>query len=213
MNKELVHANHYAGRRFFFFAMCCLKFQQHDRRAIGAALDRSMSSLGWLYAAGLSRDALQFYALRFLLGMPSGFCGLLLYMTYWFPALRAASRAITSQCAVAGDRGPVLASFSACLLRRPAGLKSWQWMFVIEGFAIVAVFSPTGDARPSRDARWLTLRSKACRRRSTRKHARSPRICMEAFDPRLLHRRCYCSPRVFLRMLGASASSSGFRRS
>ena len=79
------------------------------------------------------------YVLRFLLGVAEAgfFPGMILYLTYWFPA---ASRArIVSAFMVALPISTVIGSpVSTAMLSLDAyGLHGWQWMFLIEGIPAV----------------------------------------------------------------------------
>lgn len=79
---------------------------------------------------------LQFYCLRFLLGVAEAgsFPGLILYFSYWFPsAVRAKYGALLiTATAVSGLIGAPLAGF---LLGFDGafGLQGWQWLFLVEG--------------------------------------------------------------------------------
>src|SRR5258708_5945845 len=77
-----------------------------------------------------------FYALRFLLGVAEAgfFPGIILYLTYWYPAkyrARVMSTFILGAPLSAVFGGPV----SGVLLEMNGvlGLKGWQWLFVVEG--------------------------------------------------------------------------------
>ncbi len=102
-----------------------------------------------------------FYVLRFLLGVAEAgfFPGVILYVTYWFPANRR-GRALglfyfgAPLAFIFG--GPL----SGLLLDMDgvAGLKGWQWMFLIEGImaTIVGVWAFWYlDDKPA-DAKWLS---------------------------------------------------------
>ena len=107
-----------------------------------------------------------FYALRFLLGAAeAGFApGMILYLTYWFPAeLRAKYYGIYF---IAIPLASVIgAPVSTYLLGLDGvfGLQGWQWLFVVEAVPAlllgVAVlwFLPDGPAK----SRWLTDEEKA----------------------------------------------------
>src|SRR5215831_11755940 len=105
-------------------------------------------------------DATSFYALRFLLGAAEAgfFPGIILYLSYWFPARRRA--AVTSLFMAAAPISVVLGSpLSSALLELDglAGLKGWQWLFIIEAvpamiLGVVVLFYMTD--RPG-GARWL----------------------------------------------------------
>lgn len=101
-----------------------------------------------------------FYVLRFILGAAEAgfFPGVVYYFTRWLPAAeRGKAMAIfLSGSAIASIlSGPV----SGGLLQiQAAGLHGWQWMFIIEGLASVALCAVVWfwlDSLP-KDAKWLT---------------------------------------------------------
>jgi sugar phosphate permease len=78
-----------------------------------------------------------YYALRFMLGVfeAGSFPGIILYITYWFPANRRAAivSVFIAGVAVAGVLGGL---FSGWIMRDMEGVFSlfgWQWMFAFEG--------------------------------------------------------------------------------
>jgi MFS family permease len=109
----------------------------------------------------------QFYTLRFFLGVfEAGFFpGIVLYLTYWYPAARRASvlSYFFAGVAVAGVLGGLM---SGWIMRDMAGvmdLRGWQWMFAIEGapailLAVMAHFYL--DDKPA-EAKWLDRGEKA----------------------------------------------------
>ncbi|MBR7891259.1 MFS transporter [Burkholderia multivorans] len=108
-----------------------------------------------------------FYVLRFLLGVfEAGFFpGIVLYLTYWFPANRraAAISVFFAGVAVAGVLGGLVSGWIMRDMSGVLGLHGWQWMFAIEGapailLAFVA-FACLVD-RPQ-DAAWLSAEEKA----------------------------------------------------
>jgi MFS family permease len=122
---------------------------------------RIMITWGFL-AAGMAliRGPHSFYAMRLLLGAAEAgfFPGVILYLTYWFPAnYHARIIAIfTIAIPVSGFLGSPI---SAALLgiSGPLGLRGWQWMFILEGapavllgLACLVVLTE----RPA-DANWL----------------------------------------------------------
>jgi sugar phosphate permease len=107
-----------------------------------------------------------FYLLRFLLGAAEAgfFPGVILYLTYWIPAY---SRARVTGLFYFGAPiafivgGPL----SGLLLEMEgtAGLRGWQWMFLVEGLlaTVVGVWAYWYlDNRP-KDAAWLSTEEKA----------------------------------------------------
>ena len=77
-----------------------------------------------------------FYVMRFLLGVAeAGFYpGVILYMTYWFPARRRAKiiAMFMSAIPVAGIFGNPLSGWIMDTFQTSGGLRGWQWMFLIE---------------------------------------------------------------------------------
>jgi len=105
-------------------------------------------------------DATSFYVLRFLLGAAEAgfFPGIILYLSYWFPAHRRAS--VTSLFMAAAPISVVLGSpISSALLEMHGvgGLQGWQWLFILEAvpaviLGFVVLFYMTD--RPEK-AKWL----------------------------------------------------------
>jgi MFS transporter, ACS family, tartrate transporter len=123
---------------------------------------RIMISWGIVSALmALVSGAFSFYAVRFLLGVAEAgfFPGIILYLTYWYPAEYRAR--FLAAFAVAVPVSTVIgAPISGLLLGLDGvwGLAGWQWLFVIEGIpsvllGIVTWFYLTD--RPD-NAAWLT---------------------------------------------------------
>lgn len=101
-----------------------------------------------------------FYVLRFLLGAAEAgfFPGIILYLSYWFPARHRAG--VVSLFMAAAPISVVLGSpISSALLEMDGimGLHGWQWMFIIEAIpavilGVVVLFYMTD--RPEK-AKWL----------------------------------------------------------
>lgn len=79
----------------------------------------------------------EFYAARFLLGLfEAGFFpGVILYLTYWFPAARRGRVTSLFMLAipVAGMVGGPLSGWIVSALNMRHNLAGWQWMFLLEG--------------------------------------------------------------------------------
>lgn len=128
---------------------------------------RIMISWGIL-AAGMMfvRTPLQFYSLRFLLGVAEAgfFPGIIYFLSKWFPAAQRASAtarfmiAVPLSTALGGPMGGLLLG-----LNGRGGLAGWQWLFVLEGIPSVvlgvAVLSVLCD-RPE-DVQWLSPEQRA----------------------------------------------------
>jgi ACS family tartrate transporter-like MFS transporter len=111
-------------------------------------------------ATMLVRNAESFVVARFLLGAAEAgfFPGMILYLTYWYPAAeRARTVALfMTATAIAGVvGGPV--SGAILSLHGAGGLAGWQWLFLLEGLpaiilgVVVLVYLPDGPER----ATWL----------------------------------------------------------
>jgi ACS family tartrate transporter-like MFS transporter len=107
-----------------------------------------------------------FYILRFLLGVAEAgfFPGIILYLTYWYPAEYRAR--FMAAFAVAVPLSTVIgAPISGLLLGLDGvmGLKGWQWLFILEGIPSVVLGLVTWfylTDRPEK-ANWLSAEQKA----------------------------------------------------
>ena len=108
----------------------------------------------------------EFYFMRFLLGLAeAGFYpGVILYMTYWFPAHRRAKivAVFMSAIPVAGIFGNPLSGWIMDSFQSTGGWSGWQWMFIIEAVPAllvgVAVIFFLDDSIEK--AKWLTADEK-----------------------------------------------------
>ncbi len=93
---------------------------------------------------------MEFYAARFLLGVAEAgfFPGMVLYLTYWFPAHRRGKMMALLMAGnpVSGIIGGPLSGYILDRFAGVQGLAGWQWLFIIEavpavilGFVILAV--------------------------------------------------------------------------
>src|SRR6516162_156974 len=78
-----------------------------------------------------------FYILRVLLGVAEAgfFPGVILYLTYWFPA-RQRARAVAFFMAASPLTGAVGSPLSGAIMQyldSVGGLRGWQWLFLLEG--------------------------------------------------------------------------------
>src|SRR5215831_14737727 len=108
------------------------------------------------------KTAAWFYTLRFLLGsFEAGlFPGVVLYLTYWFPASRRAlmQALFATSIPLSIIVGAPISGWIMDAMNGWAGLANWQWLFVIEGvpsiviglLALAIVVDRPGQAR------WLT---------------------------------------------------------
>ena len=123
---------------------------------------RIMITWGLISACTLFvRGEWSFYAVRFFLGMAEAgfFPGMILYLSYWFPA-RERARAVgvfMSAIAISYAIGAPISGWIMSVFDGVAGLEDWQWLFLLEAIpAIVAgvlVFWKLPDG--PQDAGWL----------------------------------------------------------
>jgi ACS family tartrate transporter-like MFS transporter len=110
---------------------------------VGARLWIARVMITWgIVSAGMAFvwNDTSFYVLRFLLGAAEAgfFPGIILYLSYWFPAQRRAT--VTSLFMAAAPISVVLGSpLSSALLEMHGvgGLHGWQWMFILEAVPAV----------------------------------------------------------------------------
>ena len=130
---------------------------------VGARIWIARVMITWgLISGGMAfvQGSTSFYTLRFLLGAAEAgfFPGIILYLSYWFPARKRA--AVTALFMAAAPLSTALGSpISGALLEMHGlfGLAGWQWMFLIEAvpaviLGVVVLFYMTD--RPEK-AKWL----------------------------------------------------------
>jgi ACS family tartrate transporter-like MFS transporter len=156
---------------------------------VGARLwiARIMISWGVVAMAMIAvRGAASFFALRFILGLAEAgfFPGVILYLTFWFPA-REQARAVALFMTATALAGVIAGPISGALLSMHglAALSGWQWLFILEGLpavilgVMVFLYLPDGP----NDAIWLGVEERAAllsrlereRGRGTQKRSRS----------------------------------------
>ncbi len=107
-----------------------------------------------------------FYVLRFFLGVAEAgfFPGIILYLTYWFPAARRGRMValFMTAIALAGVVGGPVSGWIMQALAGVNGWKGWQWLFLVEGVPSVVVgiwvYFYLDDSIEA--AKWLTLNEK-----------------------------------------------------
>lgn len=131
---------------------------------VGARLwiARIMVSWGLLSMAMMTVDsAAMFYAMRFLLGVAEAgfFPGIILYLTYWYPAHRRGhiTALFMSAVALSGVIGGPVSGWILETMSGVHGWAGWQWLFLIEGLPAVLLGVAVLFYLPDRigDARWL----------------------------------------------------------
>lgn len=118
-------------------------------------------------ACALIAGPRSFYVVRFLLGIAEAgfFPGILLYLTYWFPAARRGQVIAMFMVAipVAGLIGGPLSGAVMSLADGRLGWAGWRWMFVLEALPALLLGIAVPFVLTSRveDARWLSADEKA----------------------------------------------------
>ena len=136
---------------------------------VGARLWIARVMLTWAVVSAsmvFVKTASLFYILRFLLGVAEAgfFPGVILYLTYWFPAARRAGiiALFMTGIPIAGVIGGPISGWILNHMAGVHGLAGWQWLFLIEALpsvvlgAAVLVYLDDGIA----GARWLTAQEK-----------------------------------------------------
>jgi MFS family permease len=113
-------------------------------------------------AFGVPDAEFGFYALRFVLGLAEAgfFPGVILYLTFWFPASRRAHAVALFIIAIpmASALGSPISGLILEFLDGAGALRGWQWLFLLEAIPsillglLVLRLLPDGP----RDARWLS---------------------------------------------------------
>src|ERR1700691_1637790 len=149
---------------------------------VGARLWIARIMISWGIAAMAMiavRGAASFFALRFILGLAEAgfFPGVILYLTFWFPA-REQARAVALFMTATALAGVIAGPVSGALLELHglAGLSGWQWLFTLEGLPAVILgvlvlrILPDGP----NEAVWLEVDERiALYSRLEREHGRS----------------------------------------
>jgi D-galactonate transporter len=117
-------------------------------------------------ATMLVKTATGFYILRFLLGsFEAGLLpGVVLYLTYWFPARRRALMLglFLISVPITGIFGNPLSGWIMGSMGQRMGLANWQWLFLLEGIPsiIVGLLALTVVVDKPGDAPWLSEEEK-----------------------------------------------------
>ena len=126
-------------------------------------ISRIMISWGLISAAmAFVTTPAMFYILRFLLGVAEAgfFPGIILYLTYWYPAERRGRIVSMFMAAipVSGLLGSPLSGYILDSFQNVLGYAAWQWLFVIEALpsCILGVILFFSLADKPAQARWLT---------------------------------------------------------
>jgi MFS family permease len=108
-----------------------------------------------------------FYMLRFLLGAAEAgfFPGVIFFLSCWVPTSRRArmTAMFMSAMAISGVVGGPLSGAIMHGMEGYAGMRGWQWLFIVEGLpsAFVGIIAYFYLANSPSEARWLSDREKA----------------------------------------------------
>ncbi len=154
------------GAGIFFIGYCLFEIPSNlllEKIGARKTLLRIMLCWGVTAAAGaFVREPVEFYIVRFLLGVfEAGFFpGVILYLTWWYPAARRARviALFASAALMAGVAAGPLCGATLQYMHQYGGLQGWQWLLVMQGLpaallGVVAYFY--FDDKPE-DARWLS---------------------------------------------------------
>jgi ACS family tartrate transporter-like MFS transporter len=144
------------------------------------------------------KSVTMFYVMRFLLGAAEAgfFPGVILYLTYWFPA-RERARAIALFATGGVIAGIIGSPVSGAILGLNGqwGLAGWQWLFLLEGLPAVALAFVVLAILPNRpqQTRWMSDTEKAWLQNRLEEEAARPELQVK-------HRlsEALLSPRVWL---------------
>ncbi|QJD92414.1 MFS transporter [Duganella dendranthematis] len=152
------------GAGVFFLAYALFEVPSNilqQRFGAKAWLTRIMGTWG-IVATGMAfvQGETSFYVMRFLLGVAEAgfFPGVVYYFTQWLPNKergKAMAIFLSGSALASVLSGPLS---GALLSIDGGGFHGWQWMFIIEGLASVALCAVVWfflDSRPE-DAQWLT---------------------------------------------------------
>jgi MFS family permease len=132
---------------------------------VGARIWIARIMITWGLVSGATlfvKTPIEFYSVRFLLGIAEAgfFPGIILYLTYWYPAHRRARMVATFMLAIplSGIIGGPISGFIMQFLSGNSGWSGWKWLFLIEAapaivIGIVAIFYLDSGIRRSE---WLT---------------------------------------------------------
>jgi D-galactonate transporter len=138
-----------------------------------------------------------FYVLRFFLGaFEAGFFpGVVLYLTYWFPAERRSriNGLFMTSFAIAGVVGGPIAGLIMNSMGGVSGLANWQWLFILEGIPSILAGGAVLAFLPDRPANASWLEPEMARAMTARLAAEDKAVGKEASFKAAL-----ADPRVWL---------------
>jgi D-galactonate transporter len=137
---------------------------------VGARVWIARIMLTWAVISAASllvKTPTQFYFVRFLLGVAEAgfFPGIVLYLTYWFPAARRSrmNALFMIGIPIAGVVGGPLSGWILQAFNGAHGWASWQWLFLLEALPsfVLGVITLFYLPNSIRTAKWLSVDEKA----------------------------------------------------
>jgi ACS family tartrate transporter-like MFS transporter len=148
MNKDLGFSAYLSGwgAGIFFFGYFLFEIPSNlILEKIGARIWIARIMITWGIISGLTAlvtGPTSFLIIRFLLGAAEAgfFPGMILYLTYWFPA-QYRGRVISTLFIAQPVANAIASSGSAAILGMDGvlGLRGWQWIFIIEAIPAVVL--------------------------------------------------------------------------
>jgi MFS family permease len=144
---------------FFFEVPCNIALQK-----IGAKYWLGPIMIVWGVVSAstmLVRNEIQFYLVRFLLGVvESGFFpGVILYLTFWYTGRYRAKMVAAFMTAIPLSNliGSPLSGWLLDAMKSVGGLRGWQWLYLLEGIPsiLAGILSMLFLANTPQDAKWL----------------------------------------------------------
>lgn len=132
---------------------------------VGARLWIARIMITWGVISGLMAfvtTPMQFYVMRFFLGVAEAgfFPGVILYITYWYPAARRGkiTAIFMTAISISGVIGGPLSGWIMQAMPGIYGYSGWQWMFIIEAIPSLILGGVLIAYLPDRivAAKWLT---------------------------------------------------------
>ncbi len=137
---------------------------------VGARIWIGRIMISWGIVSALfmfTKTPFMFYALRFALGAAEAgfFPGIILYLTYWYPAERRARMMALFMTAIpiAGICGGPLSGWIMQSAEGLNGWRGWQWLFLLEALpaVVIGIAAMIYLDNGIRSAAWLTAEEKA----------------------------------------------------
>lgn len=135
------------GAGIFFFGYFLFEVPSNViLHKVGARIWIARIMITWGIISGLTMfvtTPTMFYVMRFLLGVAEAgfFPGIILYLTYWYPAERRGNMTAWFMTAVAlsGFIGSPLSGWILEDLSGSHGIAGWQWMFLLEAIPSILI--------------------------------------------------------------------------